>query len=107
MTGGPHVRKVQQILTGGGLREPNEGSRSEQGAGESGAIAAQTRRHYGSLRRLRGTISERSLGLRAVSTNGTAGHRGQNQNRRHQDSRHPDDATDGGTASRRHETQRL
>jgi hypothetical protein len=31
----------------------------------------------------------------------------QNQNRRNQDSRHPDDATDGSTAARRHATQRM
>ena len=72
-----------------------------------GPIAAQTRRHYGSLRRFRGTISQRSRGLPAVSTDGSAGHRRQNQNRWHQDSRYPDDATDGGAASRRNATQRL
>src|SRR5271169_853876 len=55
----------------------------------------------------RGTIAQRSRGLPAVSTDGSAGHRRQNQNRWHQDSRYPDDATDGGAASRRNATQRL
>ena len=62
---------------------------------------------HGSLRRFRSSILKRPRRLPAVSKDGIAGHGGQNQNRRHQDPRYPDDATDGGPAPWRHTTQRM
>ena len=104
---GPHVREVQHFPACGGLRKPDEGSGPEQGAEEPGSPAAETRPRHGSICRLRSAIPERSCRLSAVPGDRAACNRRQDQNRRHQDSRYADDATDGGSAARRPATQRM
>ena len=99
-TGGPHVREVQHLPAGRGLGESDARSRPQEGTGEPGVLAPETRRHHGSLRRLGSAIPECSRRLPAISADGCAGHGRQNQNRRHQDSRHPDAAAYGGAAER-------
>ena len=72
-----------------------------------GRLRQNSRRYYGPLRRFRSAILERPRRLPFVSTDGSAHHGRQNQNRRHQDSRYPDDAADGGAAARRHTIERM
>src|SRR5438477_2811361 len=70
---GQDVRKVQHLPAGRSVCQPDEGSRPEQGTEESGMFAPQARRDYGSLRRFRGAILERSRRLPAISADGSAG----------------------------------
>ena len=72
-----------------------------------GRLRQTLRRDYRPLRRFRSAILERPRRLSFVSTDGSAHHGRQNQNRRHQDSRYPDDAADGGAAARRHTIERM
>ena len=102
----PHLQRMER-RNQPGVYKPDEGFRPQKGAGEPGVLAPEIRRHYGSLRRFRSAISERARRLLPVSTDGSASHGWQNQNRRYQAQRPPDVATGGGAAARRHTTERM
>ena len=72
-----------------------------------GALRKEAHRHYRSLRQLRSPIAERSRRLSAVSKDRSTNPIRQDQNRRHQDPRHANDAADGGAAARRYATRRM